>query len=123
MRVYLLNYLLISCFLLVMPGCSKGRKETKSENLKVPVISVLSQKTPLEREYVADIRAIKNVVIFARVKGYLEHIYVDEGQEVKKGQLLFSINDGEYVAALARTKATLSQAIAEAKEKELEMDK
>ncbi|TKT85971.1 efflux RND transporter periplasmic adaptor subunit, partial [Dyadobacter frigoris] len=80
-----------------------------------------TQKTEFHRKYVGDIQAVKNVEIYARVKGYLEEVYVDEGKEVKKGQILFRINSEEYAAELAKANASLQSAIADAKGAELEM--
>ncbi len=87
------------------------------------MIQLTPQKTELHREYVGNINAIRNVEIYARVKGYLEEIYVDEGQEVRKGQVLFRINDEEYQAELAKAKANLQSAIAEAKAAQLEVSR
>lgn len=89
----------------------------------LPVTKVLAKDTKLYREYVADIEAVRNVELRARVQGFLEKIYVDEGQIVKKGQLLFKINDEEYRAELAKSTANLESAIAEAKASELEVDR
>jgi membrane fusion protein (multidrug efflux system) len=55
------------------------------------------------------------------VKGYLEEVYVDEGKEVKKRTDAFRINNEEYEAQLAKAKANLQSAIAEAKGAELEV--
>ena len=85
--------------------------------------NVLMRDTNLYREYVADIQAIQNVELRARVQGFLEKIYVDEGQVVRKGQILFKINDEEYRAELAKANANLESAIAEAKASELEVDR
>jgi len=89
----------------------------------LPVTNVLVKDTNLFREYVADIQAIQNVELRARVQGFLERIYVDEGQAVTKGQILFKINDEEYRAELAKANANLESAIAEAKAVELEVDR
>jgi len=105
-------------------GCaSKGESTTEKKDsiLTIPVTELKPQQTELHREYVGDIHAIKNVEIYARVKGYLEQVYVDEGKEVKKGQLMFRINNEEYEAQLAKAKANLQSAIAEAKGAELEL--
>jgi membrane fusion protein (multidrug efflux system) len=79
--------------------------------------------TVLAHEYVADIQAVQNVELRARVAGFLDRIYVDEGQDVRKGQILFKINDEEYKAELAKARANLQNAIAEAKAVELEVDR
>jgi membrane fusion protein (multidrug efflux system) len=105
-------------------GCatqSKDTAESKDSIPTIPVTQLKTQKTDLHREYVGDIQAVRNVEIYARVKGYLEEVYVDEGKEVRKGQTLFRINNEEYEANLAKAKANLQSAIAEAKGIELEL--
>lgn len=120
---------LLNCILIVAvltAGCSaESKTENKiDEKPKVlPVTNVLMKDTNLYREYVADIQAVQNVELRARVQGFLEKIYVDEGQVVKKGQILFKINDEEYRAELAKANANLESAIAEAKASELEVDR
>jgi membrane fusion protein (multidrug efflux system) len=67
--------------------------------------------------------AIQNVELRARVPGFLEEIFVDEGMEVKKGQLLFKTNDQEHRAELAKAVANLLSAQAEAKVMEFEIER
>lgn len=100
---------------------NKKMKDNTVQPLVLPVTNVIVRDTNLYREYVADVQAVQNVELRARVQGFLEHIYVDEGQQVKKGQLLFKINDEEYKAELAKAKANLESAIAVAKASELEV--
>jgi membrane fusion protein (multidrug efflux system) len=88
-----------------------------------PVIEVVASDTILHRDYVADIKAIQNVELRARVQGFLEKVNVDEGQEVKKGQILFKTNEQEYKAELAKAKANLESAKAEAKVIEFEVER
>ncbi|HEX8037742.1 MAG TPA: efflux RND transporter periplasmic adaptor subunit [Chryseosolibacter sp.] len=111
----------------VIASCSSKNPRTKDENNSeprvLPVTNVLMRDTNLYRDYVADIQAIQNVELRARVQGFLEKIYVDEGQVVRKGQILFKINDEEYRAELAKANANLESAIAEAKASELEVDR
>ena len=118
---------LILLTVILIAGCGdKQSREKKGENAPprvFPVTNVLVKDTNLFREYVADIQAVQNVELRARVQGFLERIYVDEGQVVKKGQLLFKINDEEYRAELAKATANLESAIAEAKASELEVDR
>lgn len=116
---------LMMATIVFMTSCSKHESSTQNEvTLKVlPVTNVLMKDTNLYREYVADIQAVQNVELRARVQGFLEKIYVDEGGIVKKGQILFKINDEEYRAELAKANANLESAIAEAKASELEVDR
>jgi membrane fusion protein (multidrug efflux system) len=72
-------------------------------------------------EYVAEIQSLQNVEIRAKIKGYIEKIYVDEGRPVKAGQTLFSISNKEFNQELLKAKAILKTAVAEAKTAELEL--
>ena len=116
--------MLVTIVLSVACESKKSASENEVAPPKVlPVTNVLMKDTNLFREYVADIQAVQNVELRARVQGFLERIYVDEGQVVKKGQILFKINDEEYRAELAKANANLESAIAEAKASELEVDR
>ena len=122
-RMKWLNPLVLVVF---MAACGEKKPAESAEDAKprvLPVTSVLVKDTNLFREYVADIQAVQNVELRARVQGFLEHIYVDEGQVVRKGQILFKINDEEYRAEQAKANANLESAIAEAKAVELEVDR
>ncbi len=109
---------------LIATSCStqsKDATETVDSVRTIPVTELKPLTVELQRKYAGDIRAVKNVQIYARVKGYLEEVYVDEGKEVRKGQVLFRINNEEYESHLAKAKANLQSAIAEAKGAELEL--
>lgn len=88
----------------------------------IPVTHVMVKDTVVDREYVGDINAFRKTEIRARIQGYLQQIYVDEGQEVKEGQLLFRINADEYNAQLNEEKATQASAEAEARTAQLELE-
>ncbi|OYY99859.1 MAG: efflux transporter periplasmic adaptor subunit [Sphingobacteriia bacterium 28-36-52] len=103
-------------------ACKDQEKAGTAELIpSLPVVEVIQRDTLLQTDYVADIQAVKNVEVRARVQGFLEKILVDEGNEVKKGQPMFQINDLEYKTELAKAKAAVSNAMAEAKAAELEL--
>lgn len=110
-------------FYFFIAGCQvKGNHDEKQDNgLELPVIRLTPKDTVLEQLYVTDIHAIQNVQVRAKVAGYIEDILVDEGKSVRKGQLLFVLNDDEYQAELAKAKAAYTQTMAEAKTAELEL--
>ena len=103
---------------MLLTACT-AKKEEVVEVQTLEVSTPISLDTTIHQEFVADIHAVQNVEIRARVKGYLDRILVDEGKQVKKGQVMFTINSQEYVADQARAKAVLSQASAELKAEEL----
>ena len=94
----------ILCVLLFLSSCAEKKTTSKSPD-PFPVISLKSIDTSLFQSYVADIQAVQNVEIRNRVTGFLEKIYSDEGQQVKKGQLLFRIEDKQYREDVAKAKA------------------
>jgi len=69
------------------------------------VTSPLRQDTELTREYVSQIRAAQHIELRALERGYLEGIFVDEGQFVKKGQKMFQIMPLLYQAELQKAEA------------------
>jgi membrane fusion protein (multidrug efflux system) len=106
---------------LFITSCAPN-KEDNSTKEKFQVTNPIIADTIYTSEYVADIHSLQNVELRARVKGYIEKIYVDEGQPVKAGQLLFSISSQEYRQELMKAKAMLTSAIADAKVGEVDLD-
>jgi membrane fusion protein, multidrug efflux system len=77
---------------------------------QLPVITVNNQAATTYREFSASLEGSKDIEIRPQVDGYLEQIYVDEGAQVRKGQLLFRINDRPYREQLNNAKAALAAA-------------
>ena len=85
-------------------GCTH-KKEEKEEAVKFTVTSPVRMDTSFTKEYVSQIRSVRNIEIRTQEKGYLQNIYVDEGQSVKAGQLLFRIMPKIYEAELLKAEA------------------
>lgn len=100
--------IMLSTLLLVV-GCN-GKKEEKQEDTVYPVTNPLKKDTVINKEFVAQIRSVKNIEVRAQEKGFLEKIYVDEGQYVHAGQTLFRIMPQLYQAELLKAKAEVEQA-------------
>lgn len=92
------------CILLCHAGCTQ-KTEEKEEATNYTVTSPLKIDTSFTKEYVSQIKSVRNIEIRAQEKGYLQQIYVDEGQSVKAGQLLFKINPSMYQAELLKAQA------------------
>jgi multidrug efflux system membrane fusion protein len=73
----------------------------------VDVAAALSRKVTLWDEYNGRIRAIDSVEIRPRISGYVQSIAYKEGDEVRKGDLLFLIDQRPYRAALNSATARL----------------
>ena len=61
-------------------------------------------------DYVGQIEAVNTVEVRPRVGGVLEKQEAVEGDPVKQGQVLFTIDQQPYITALAQAKATQAQA-------------
>ncbi|HEY8898183.1 MAG TPA: efflux RND transporter periplasmic adaptor subunit [Niastella sp.] len=92
------------CALLCFASC-KTKEENKEAPTKLLVTSPMKKDTTITNEYVCQIRSIRNIELKAQEKGYLERVYVDEGQYVKAGQLLFQIMPTVYQAELEKADA------------------
>ncbi len=107
-------------------ACSSGSAEngkSSGEGRVLPVVELTGIDTVLYTAYVADIQAVNNVEVRSRLQGFLDHINVDEGASVKKGQILFKINPDEYQADVSKAQATLNNAIADSKTVAVELER
>jgi len=100
------------CAVLILASCTT-KKEEKEEVAIYPSTSPVVMDTVINKEFVAQIRSIKNIEVRAQEKGFLEKIYVDEGQYVHAGQTLFRIMPRIYQAELMKAKAEVDQAAIE----------
>ena len=79
---------------LVMVSCANKEQKTAVAQMppaSFPVMQVKPQTVTGYTEYPATIEGIVNSDVRAKTSGYIEKVYVDEGQKVRKGQLLFKL--------------------------------
>ena len=93
--------------LLSLASCTtkKEEKEEKEEAGTFTVTNPVQIDTSFTKQYVSQIRSLRNIEIRAQEKGSLQNIYVDEGQFVKAGQVLFRIMPKMYEAELLKAQA------------------
>jgi len=89
---------------LVSAGCQRSH-HAHEEKGRFAVTSPLRKTTELSRDYVAQVRAIQHIELRALERGYLQGIFVDEGQAVKKGQRMFQIMPMIYQAEVGKAQA------------------
>jgi membrane fusion protein (multidrug efflux system) len=92
------------CAVVYLNACTPHTEE-KNEAGKYSVTNPIIMDTCVSKEYVAQIQSVQNIEIRALVKGYIQTINVDEGQQVKAGQVLFNIMPKQYEAELQKAKA------------------
>lgn len=103
-----------SLLALVYLTACKSKPEEKEETSIYIATSPLAVDTSFTKEYVSQIKSVRNIELRAQEKGFLQNVYVDEGQFVHAGQVLFRIMPKIYEAELLKSQA-------EAKEAEIEL--
>lgn len=105
-RLLALSLVCLSLF----PACSK-KEEAKKAKPPVPVlVASASQKdVPVIMRAIGNVEAYSTVSIKSLVPGEVTGVYFREGQDVKKGQLLFSIDPRPIRADLSRAEGLLSK--------------
>lgn len=86
------------------PGCH-SQEHKHHEIPKYLVTKPLIKDTDITAEYVCQIRSVQHIELRALERGYLQGVFVDEGQSVKKGQQMFQIMPLVYKAELQKAEA------------------
>ena len=77
---------------------------------EVQVMTVQLSTVPLYAEYTGQTRGAVELEVRARVEGILQRQHYQDGSEVKRGDLLFTIDPATYQAALAQAQSRLAEA-------------
>jgi multidrug efflux system membrane fusion protein len=102
--------ILTGCFLL--SSCSGGKKETPVAPLPVEVAPVAQKKIPIQLKLIGNVQAYSSVSVKSRVAGQIIRVYFKEGDDVKKGDLLFTIDPRVCEAAVKEAEAKLGKDLA-----------
>src|SRR6187402_3558981 len=84
-------------FVGIFSSCKKEEKKAPPP-VKVPFIEIAKSDASIYREYPAQTYGNLDVELTARVEGNITGIFFKEGDRVKKGQLLYTIDPSEYDA-------------------------
>ena len=107
---------------LVITGCRQQGTEEVSPASGFETMTVSKQDITLEQSYPAQIEGRQSIKIIPRVEGYLRQICVKEGQRVKKGQVLFVIDQASYQAEVRAAEANVAVAKAGVETAQLNYD-
>lgn len=93
--------------IILFAGCSKKQQGLPDADNSYAVETVNSSSADLNTTYPATIRGIQDVEIRPKIAGNITQIYVAEGQAVHRGQILFTIDSEQYVAAVRAAEAQI----------------
>jgi membrane fusion protein, multidrug efflux system len=105
-----LGWKTIVCAATFAACCGAVAAQTASPPPAVSVTPVVSRQVTETGGYIGRVTAIDKVEIVARVPGFIEQRNFTEGQQVKKGDLLFRIEQATYKAAVEQARAALARA-------------
>ena len=100
-------FFLLSAALLVA-ACSEPPSPPPQGPVEVGVVDVEPRSLPLELEYPAQLRGVREVEVRARVSGILLERSYDEGERVEAGEVLFRIDADPFRAEVARARAAVA---------------
>lgn len=90
----------------LLSACESEHSEHHQEaKLNFAATKAFRLDTTIYKEYVSQVHSIRHIELRALERGYLQRIFVDEGDQVEQGQLLFKIVPNIYKAELEKASA------------------
>jgi len=121
-----LNGLLFLGAAMILSACGGGNAQDTTGNYPTPEVDFFQAKTSsagIQTKYPGTVEGSVNVDIKPQVSGYLEAIYVKEGDYVSKGQSLFKIKAEVFNEQVNTAQAALKSALANQATAKIEVDK
>ena len=118
----------LSILLYACGGNSQGGQPAFDPNAPQPpkdykVLKLATQKAKVNFDYPATIQGQQIIEIRPKVDGYVDAIYVKEGATVKKGDLLFRINNPQYAQDEITASAAIKSAMADVDAAKMQVEK
>jgi multidrug efflux system membrane fusion protein len=122
-RVILKIFLIWAMSFFLSSSCSGERKERPEVAWPVEVTAAAKKTVPVQLRAIGDVEAYSTISVKSRVAGQLVRVYFREGQDVKKGELLFTIDPRPFEAALKQAEANLERDVIQVKQAEADLAK
>ena len=110
---------------IIIAACSSGKTNPLSSNTvkQYPVLTLTPEMVTIHQNFPAIIEGQQVIEIRPMISGYIQGIYVNEGDHVKKGQLLFRIKNPMYEQQVITAKASINRAVADVNSAKMEIEK
>ncbi len=96
-------------------ACSNDKSKPVSAVIPVTVGTAVQKTVPVQLRAIGNVQAYSTVTVKSKVGGELVRVHFTEGQDVRKGSLLFTIDPRPYEAALKQAEANLRRDLAQEK--------
>ena len=110
MSKFLSAHLAVAALAALLAGCGQSQQAAAPPDPVVTVAHPVHRTVVDQDDYVGRFVAIDSVEIRARVSGYLDQIHFTDGQMVKQGDLLFTVDKRPFQTSLDQARANLAQA-------------
>lgn len=101
---------LITCLTFFLIACSEEKKApAPPPPPEITVIETLAQEVPIYLEFFGQTSGLKDIAIRARVEGFLEGLHFQEGSEVEKGALLYTLESQPFEEKVATRMSQVSE--------------
>ena len=97
--------------LLLLMGCASKEVKQKEPSFPVDVATVQQKAVPLFLETIGHVEPIITVDIASRVQGEITNVYFNEGDYVKEGDLLFTVDPRNFQAQVKKNEGLLEEGI------------
>src|SRR5215831_2932847 len=97
---------------LLLASCSRsneGAKQTSSASVPVRVAQARVENVPVKIQAIGTVQAYSVVSVRSQITGPITEMHFEEGQEVKEGDMLFTIDQRPWLAALNQAQANLQR--------------
>jgi multidrug efflux system membrane fusion protein len=110
-QAWCLGALLANLFMLVGCASKAGQSPGMQMEFRVPVTvgKATVKNVPVQVEVIGNVEAYSNVSVRTQMAGEIERAYFTQGQDVKKGDLLFTLDRRPFQAALDQLEANLER--------------
>jgi membrane fusion protein (multidrug efflux system) len=95
---------------LSLHSCGSKQQAPQATAPSLAVLTVQNADSELNHNYPATIKGKTDIAIRPQVTGFITKVHVDEGQAVHKGQVLFTIDQVQYQAAVDQAEAAVNSA-------------
>jgi len=112
--------------LVLLAACSERSANGKAgppPGVPVTAATVVQRAVPYQVRAIGNVQAVASVTIMSQVDGQVARVHFAEGQDVRKGDLLFTLDQRPFQATLQQAEATLARDVAQLKQAEANLVK
>ena len=94
----------------LLPSCSKNQQQMQMSAPEIATLTIAPQTAALQSTFPATIKGKTDIDIRPQVTGFITKVHVDEGDHVRKGQVLFTLDQVTFQAAVDQARAAVNNA-------------